>query len=279
MANLNGARIALLEARMSGELASLVERNGGVPYSVPAVRESDIEATSEVSAFLDKVTRGECPVVIFLTGVGARRLFDAADRLGRLPELFAALGGVKTVCRGPKPVAVLRKAGLRIDIIAQEPHTTAELLAALEQVELNGVGVALQHYGERNEALSEALRSRGARLIELTLYEWLMPEDAGPLTALVAEIIAGAVDAVAFTSQIQVRHLFKVAADRGLDQDLCDALNNKVIVASVGPTCTSALEGFRVHPKVEPEHPKMGPLVLALAAYIERQGPATRNRP
>ncbi|HEU4388300.1 MAG TPA: uroporphyrinogen-III synthase, partial [Blastocatellia bacterium] len=137
---------------------------------------------------------------------------------------------------------------------------------------LRDVGVALQHYGERNEALSEALRARGARLIELTLYEWLMPEDPGPLNALVDEIIVGTVDAVAFTSQVQIRHLFKVAIDRGMANDLRKALNDRVIVASVGPTCTSTLKSFQVNPRVEPEHPKMGPMVLALAAYVEREG-------
>jgi uroporphyrinogen-III synthase len=272
MSKLAGARVALLEARMSGELASLVERNGGDPYTVPAVRESDIEAGVEVSAFLDQITAGECQVVIFLTGVGARRLFASAERLGRLPELLGALRQVTTVCRGPKPVAVLRKVDLQVNITAREPHTTSELLEALEKTDLNGIGVALQHYGERNDALATALLVRGARLIELTLYEWLLPEDTEPLNRLVDEMIAGSVDAVAFTSQVQIRHLFKVAADRGLEADLTHALNDRVIVASVGPTCTSVLNGLGVHPRVEPQHPKMGPMVLALSAYVEREG-------
>jgi uroporphyrinogen-III synthase len=39
MSGLQGKRIALLEGRMQGELANLVRRHGGVPYSVPALRE------------------------------------------------------------------------------------------------------------------------------------------------------------------------------------------------------------------------------------------------
>ena len=39
MSSLNGTRVALLESRMSGELADLVRRHGGEPRCVPAVRE------------------------------------------------------------------------------------------------------------------------------------------------------------------------------------------------------------------------------------------------
>jgi len=41
--SMGSARIALLEARMSGELASLVRNHGGEPICVPAVREAPLE--------------------------------------------------------------------------------------------------------------------------------------------------------------------------------------------------------------------------------------------
>src|SRR5262245_52971564 len=116
MADLRGARVALLESRMSGELANLVRRNNGEPYSVPAVRETDVESGPDVSAFIDQIIAGDCQVAIFLTGVGARRMFDSADRLGRLPELLEALKKTTIVCRGPKPIAVLRKMELPITL-------------------------------------------------------------------------------------------------------------------------------------------------------------------
>src|SRR5262245_21931290 len=51
---LKGVRVALLEARMSGEIADLVTRYGGRPYSVPAVREAPLAASEHVMAFLDR---------------------------------------------------------------------------------------------------------------------------------------------------------------------------------------------------------------------------------
>ena len=78
---------------------------------------------------------------------------------------------------------------------------------------LEDTHVAVVHYGERNEFLVQKLQARGAHIEELTLYTWLLPEDTTPLRALVRDIIEKRVDAVVFTSQIQARHLFLIAAD------------------------------------------------------------------
>jgi len=53
------ARIALLEARMSSEMADLVRRQGGNPYTVPAVREVPIDSKQEVASFIDHLTQGK----------------------------------------------------------------------------------------------------------------------------------------------------------------------------------------------------------------------------
>ena len=142
------------------------------------------------------------------------------------------------------------------------------MLEALAPVELAGRDVALVHYGERNTALSDALRARGAHLDEVCPYEWALPENIEPLQALVRDP-ASQLDAIAFTSQIQVRNLFAVAAALGLAPALATALSADIIVAAVGPVCAEALKEVGVTPDVQPADPKMGPLLTALADYIE----------
>jgi uroporphyrinogen-III synthase len=264
--------VALLEARMSAELASMVERMGGTPYSVPAVRETAVEQPEETARFVDDLCAGRFAVVVFMTGVGAASLLREAEKLGRLDVALAALRGLITVCRGPKPVAVLRRNNVQIDIVAAEPHTTAELLDALDPVEIDGKQVALVHYGERNEIVAGRLRARGGHLEELCLYEWRLPEDVTRLERLVLEITEGKIDAIAITSQIQIRHLFEIARKLGSSPALADALSRKVVVAVVGPVCAAALRSFGVVPHVQPAHPKMGPMLIALADYFELTG-------
>jgi uroporphyrinogen-III synthase len=275
--SLAGKRVALLEARMSGELSSMVERMGGRPYSAPAVRETPLEQPEETARFVDALCDGRFDVVVFMTGVGATALLREAGKLGRLDAAVGALRKTLTVCRGPKPVAVLRRHEIQVNATAAEPHTTTELLQSLDAIGVKGKTVALVHYGERSEIAADGLRRDGAVVDELCLYEWRLPDDTAPLERLVNEIIEGRIDAIAVTSQIQIRHLFQIADRLGKSQALTDALNQKLIVAAVGPVCATALRARGVVPHVQPSHPKMGPMLIALADYFELTGQAGKS--
>ncbi|OFV90389.1 MAG: hypothetical protein A3G76_01865 [Acidobacteria bacterium RIFCSPLOWO2_12_FULL_65_11] len=273
MPSLHGARVALLESRLSHELGELVRRLGGTPVLAPSVRE--VPRVEETDRFVDALVTARFSVVVALTGAAALAVLRAAERRLRLPEALDALRHATLVARGPKPTAVLRRYGLDVQVLPQKPYTTKELLDAIDRgVEVAGREVALVHYGERNMSMSAALRDRGAVLTDVCPYEWSLPEDTAPLRALVRNL-STSVDAIAFTSKIQVRHLFAVAGDLGLADEVRTALNGDIIVASVGPVCADTLKQAGVTPDVQPADPKMGPLLTALADYIE----LTRDAP
>ena len=268
----------MLESRMSRELARLVEKHGGEPLCVPAVRECP-EFTPEVARrLLEDLSGDRHEVVVFMTGVAVSLLFETAEQIGRRPDLVAALRRLTTVCRGPKPTAALRGFGVPPTLTARDPFTSAELIDAMSSIELKGRRVILLHYGERSETLAETLLARQAKLEELWLYRWLMPEDTEGLARVVTRIIGGDIDALAITCQIQFRHLYAVAEQLGLAIKLVRALNEQVAVAAVGPTCQAILQAYGVQVKVMPDHPKMGPLVLALMRHLDqRRTPSEPN--
>jgi hypothetical protein len=53
----------------------------------------------------------ECDDLILYTGEGVRRLVGFAERAGLRDDFVAALGRVKKITRGPKPVRALREIG------------------------------------------------------------------------------------------------------------------------------------------------------------------------
>jgi uroporphyrinogen-III synthase len=266
MPSLKGARVGLLESRLSQELAELVRRLGGTPVLAPSVRE--VPHADETTRFVKELVTKRFAVIIVLTGAAASAVLREAERSGQLRDALDAFELATLVCRGPKPTAVMRRNGVQVDIIPEKPFTTTELLQAIGGVDLAGRDVAVVHYGERNAVLSDALEARGARLGEVCPYEWALPEDTAPLRALVRDL-CGQVEAIAFTSKIQVRNLFAVAAELGVAEEIRAALNADVIVAAVGPVCAEALKHERVLPDVQPADPKMRPLLTALADYIE----------
>jgi len=207
-------------------------------------------------------------VFVFSTGVGASALFAEARTLGREAELREAILRGIAVCRGPKPVAALHKEGIAATLRARSPFTTEELIDAVVQVYVRGRMVALVHYGERNQPLVDALACRGARLRELILYEWELPEDPAPLARVIEELEGGAFAAAAFTTQIQARNLMTIAGVIGHKEGLLGALRSRVLVAAVGPTCARVLAELGIPPQVVPESPKMAAMLNALVARL-----------
>ena len=270
--SLGGARIALLEARMESELASLVRRHGGEPVCVPAMREVERDFGAEAASAIDAVARGGA-VVVLATGVGLHRWLTVADARGRGVELRDALSRSTLVCRGPKPVAVLKREGLPAHVRAPAPHTTQELIEALAGVDLHDRDAVFVHDGGGSPVVPAALAARGARVFEVRPYEWALPQDVRPLQALVATLVGGGVDALAITTQVQAHHLFAVADAIGDRAALTGALRDRVVVAAVGPTCARTLEALGTPPHVVPEPSKMGALVLALASHFARRPP------
>ena len=266
-APLANRRIGLLESRLSGDIATLVARLGGIPVAAPSVRE--VARPDDVETFVDGATKRRFGLAIFQTGVGAASLFREADERGRLREVLDGLGAATVACRGPKPLAVLRRNGVTVDLATEKPHTTVELLAALAAVNVSGLEVLLVHYGERNAALADALLARGAVLVEVCPYVWALPDDVAPLESIVRDAVDKRLDAMLFTNQVQCRHLFQIADWMELTPRLAAGLNADIVVGAVGPVAASALRAVGVTPDVIPASPNMASLITAVADYFE----------
>src|SRR5262249_44968373 len=160
-AKVKGKTVAILEARVSEQMADLVRKYGGTPVLAPALSELPDIDPAHISELLDEWNASPPEIFIFQTGVGVKALLATTDALGSTDRLLRVLAGAQVVVRGPKPTAVLRSREVRIDLSAQEPYTTTEVLAELEGKELAGKRVVVQRYGETNQELHQELEKRG----------------------------------------------------------------------------------------------------------------------
>lgn len=232
------------------------------------MQEAPLADQTEALDHADDLVAGHFEVLVLLTGVGFEMLCDVLA-LRHPREAFAKVLRERTLlCRGPKPVAVLKRMGLSATLVAPEPNTWRDLLAEIDGEELSLVGkrVVVQEYGVRNQALLDALGSRGGRVLPVPVYAWRLPDDIEPLARAAAALCDGDADGLLVTSQQQLRHLFQVAEGAGCLDALKTALRTRALVASVGPITSEALAEHGIGVDVEPEHPKMGHLVRALAA-------------
>lgn len=262
---LDGLTVLAFESRRAAEMAELIRRFGGTAVGAPALREVPLAASAAAEEFLCRLEGGAIDVVIFLTGVGTRALASALASRCPGTRLAALLRRITLVARGPKPVAALRELGLTPRVVVPEPNTWRELLAALDaHAPVAGRHVAVQEYGQSNPALLDGLRARGADVLPVPVYRWDYPEDPAPLRDGVVRFADGAADIALFTSARQVDHAIETARRLGRLGDLVHAAR-RIVVASIGPVCSEALQAHGLPVDVEPMHPKMGHLLNAVA--------------
>lgn len=260
--------IAILENRAGEQLADLVRKYGGTPFSAPALAEiPDIDPVL-ISQMVSDWQKKLPDIFIFQTGVGVKALFATTDSLGISDQLLQILATSQVAVRGTKPTAVLRSRNVRMDFLAKEPHTTAEVLVELDASPIAGKHVVVQRYGDTNWELQKALEERGAHMTEIATYRWSLPENVQPMLDLMNALDEGVIDVTCFTSASQVHNLFTLAQRNERQSALQAGLNN-CLVASIGPVCTAALNKFGVNVSIEPSPPKLGPFIDAINRQLE----------
>lgn len=259
----DGLKVLSLESRRAKEIATLISRQGGIPFVAPSVKERALEDQNVAFHFLDRLEAGEFDLLICMTGVALTFFREVIETRFPVERLSNALRSVTIVSRGPKPVPVLRAMGVPVQVIVPEPNTWREVVAAVANRPERRI--AIQEYGRPNDEMTDALRALGATVTPVALYRWELPEDIEPLREAVRDLVARKFDIVLFTSSIQLDHLLQIANELNLENEVRHVLKSYVAIASVGPVMTSALlmKGFQ--PRLIPKHPKMGALVKAAA--------------
>jgi uroporphyrinogen-III synthase len=271
-ASFNGLRVLSLESRRAKEVEKLIRTYGGEPIVVPAMREVGLESNQHVLEFAANLLAGNYDLIIFMTGVGVRAMLEIAQTRYDREEILVALRKVKIAARGAKPASALRELKVAADITSEEPSTWHELLQAIDGLygnSLSEMHVVVQEYGASNPELLAELSSRTRELTKLPVYQWALPEDLQPLRECVLGILNGMVDVVLFMTAVQIIHLFRVAEQMGVQEELRTALR-KTVVLSIGPTTSEELVHYGIEPDFEPSRPKMGFLVNEAAQYSSR---------
>ena len=257
-------RIALAECRELDLLAQMLEREGAETVRCPLVAIQDAPESLPVEAWIRRVIAGKCDDLILYTGEGIRRLVGFAERAGLQDDFVAALGRVRKLTRGPKPVRALRKIGLSPDLAAKVP-TTEGIIATLEGEGLRERSVGVQMYGqEPNLKLVAFLEGHGALVDTVAPYVYTSEADDHRVEALIRELGEGRIEAIVFTSSPQVQRLASVAEEAELAETLRQGLE-RTKVAVIGPVAADELARLGVSPDAMPDTSySMKPLVQAI---------------
>ena len=266
----HGLRVLSFESRMAAEMGRLIRRHAGEPLVVPALREIPIplQDNGAVFRFGVKLILQQVDIVILMTGVGAKALFDVLQTRYPLAEIIEALKKTILVTRGPKPLAVLKAMGVEANITVPEPNTWHDVIATLDYYRpVQGLKIAIQEYGVTKPEMVDDLKKRGAEVFSVPVYRWALPEDTGALQAAIGQVASGGCDAMLITNAAQIDHVMQLAERSNVTEAFRNGCR-RIVVASIGPTASEGLKHHELPVDFEPSHPKMGILVKELSEHV-----------
>lgn len=264
-----GLRVLSLESRMAGPVQKLIEKYGGIAQVAPSLKEVPLSDNREAFHFFERLEGGEFDLLVLMTGVGLRTLLKILEEKFPKERILQAFEKTKVVVRGPKPTSVCKMNGISIAVTVPPPNTWQEILQILsEENLLQGRKVAVLEYGVSNLSFLQELEARGAAVTPVKVYHWALPDDTGALRKAAADIVAGKIDLLLFTTQIQLDHLLKMSSGVAEELVLRRALH-RVGIFSIGPTTSAHLRERQVFPDYEADPNKLEALVEQAA----QQGP------
>ena len=265
--NLKGKRIAVPEMRELEVFSGLLERRGAEVLRCPLVTIYDSPHSAQVLAFAVALADGNFDDFVLITGEGLTRILSCIDKYepALRPRFVEGLKNLRTITRGPKPARALRVLGLKPGIEATEP-TTDGVIRAMKEHPLEGRRVAVQLYGnDPNLVLMRFLRDQRAAVTTVGPYVYGNAVDDATVHALLERMAAGEVDAIAFTSKLQIERLVTQHPAALVRRAL-----SRTKIAAVGPIVAEAIRAAGFEVASSPEHSWfMKPLVVALSESLQ----------
>ncbi|MBW8746744.1 MAG: uroporphyrinogen-III synthase [Acidobacteria bacterium] len=271
-ASFEGLRVLSLETRREREVEKLIRTYNGDPLVVPSMREIPLSSNTDCAEFGHRLLAGEIDLIVFMTGVGVAKMMEVLSASFDREKILQELRKRQVVARGVKPVAALRELQIPVAVTTAEPSTWREVVAQMDKKygdKLARYDIAVQEYGATNPELIAELVHRCASVTKVPVYQWGLPLDIAPLQGAIREIIDGSIDVVLFMTAVQVIHLFHVASDMGVAEEMRRALESIAII-SVGPTTTEEILHYGLKPDFEPSRPRMGFMVNEAAQYARK---------
>jgi uroporphyrinogen-III synthase len=165
---------------------------------------------------------------------------------------------------GPATADSLTARGVRVELLPDGFVAEALVTALASQGDLRGARILLPRAAAARDALPEGLRAVGAVVDVVPVYRTVAALAGPDSAALAAELLAGRIDVVTFTSSSTVHH-FVQAVGAGT------ARSGRFGAAVIGPVTAATARHYGLPVKIEAAEFTTAGLVDALVGYFVRE--------
>ena len=254
---LAGRRIAVTRAReQAGDLARELEALGAEVVAAPTIRIARLADLAALRAALTRVPPYDW--IVFTSQNAVQVVCDRLPEWGLAPR-DVARAAVAAI--GPATAEALVRRGVTPDLVPDRFVAEAVVTALAAQGDVRGKSVLLPRAREARDALPDGLRALGALVDVIPVYETI--RETGDGSGLAAEILAGAIDAVTFTSASTVRGFVELVG-RPV------AASGRFGAAAIGPVTAATAREFGITVAIEARDYTVPGLVDAIVRHFER---------
>ena len=244
----------------------MVSRWGGRPYVAPTVEIKPPRNRRLIKDFVKRVLSRQIDFVIFMSANGVTELIKSLENSELKNKFVRELSRVKVVAVGPKTGRELRNRGIEANLVPPK-YSSKGIVESLEKIGLQGKNVAIPRSNKAGTYLRRELEKMDANILEVPVYQSVLPSDESKVLDLIYDLLAGEIDAITFTSSSTVQNLFEIASKHALAEKLRNGLK-KTIVVVIGPTTQRTLKKLGLRVDVMPKEYTIEGMMKALVSYM-----------
>jgi uroporphyrinogen III methyltransferase/synthase len=252
-----GKTVVITRARgQAAEFSRLLKNYGARVIEFPTIEIIPPDSWKRLDKAIDRL--GTYHWLIFTSANGVRfflkRLRMKKKRLAEFKDLrFCAIG--------PRTSQELEKAGVKVDIVPERYY--AEALARRLGIEqLKGRRILLARAKKARDLLPRKLRTLGARVDVIEIYQTIAPTISGEEIERVFQ--GNKIDVITFTSSSTVENFLRMYQEKGgLKSPL-----GEVAIAAIGPITANTLRKRGITPDIIPDSFTIEALTRAIVDYF-----------
>jgi uroporphyrinogen-III synthase len=248
-------------------LAGALRATGATPVIMPMIELAPIDSGPGASEIERAIASVESYSSLVFTSSNAVRFFVRALEAGRGsvasegPTGRSLAAGVRVFCVGDATARYALEAGLPVHLVASGRSDAEALLAQLLPALSDGRGaerVLIPRSQIGRTVIADGLRAAGAEVDSVAFYENRRPEIDE--TGLRAQLVAGELDALTFTSPSTVDHFLA-----SLDEESRVAAGH-CMIAAIGRTTARRLDAVGLPAAIVPDRPEVPAMIEGLVS-------------
>jgi uroporphyrinogen III methyltransferase/synthase len=254
---LAGRRIAVTRAReQADELVRELEALGAEVVAAPTIRIARLADLAALRAALTRV-----PPYDWIVFTSQNAVHVVCDRLPEWELAPRDVARAAVAAIGPATAEALERRGLVPDLVPERFVAEAVVTSLAARGDVRGKTFLMPRAREARDALPDGLRALGAVVDVIPVYETI--RETGDGSGLAAEVLAGRIDLVTFTSSSTVRGFVDLVGRPA-------AASGRFAAAVIGPVTSGTARELGITVVIEAREYTVPGLVEAIVRYFER---------